>query len=144
MLMITPRASSGPSGSAATMYLAPSLAQRKLPIRLIAIVFWNIAASCAAPRDTVFAAGAMPAQFTTIRGVPRSMATVAKPCETLTASDTSTETNRPPRVVASICPLVVSTSKIATRMPRSANACAVAAPSPDAAPVTTATCPNQF
>ena len=126
------------------MPAADLLMQRKVPTRLIAMTFSNTAMSWARGSPvsrflpTVLAAGAMPAQLTSTRSWPWAALALAKPASTLASLVTSTAQKTPPISAAIASPAASFRSKIATFTPLSASARAVAAPSPDAPPVTTA------
>jgi hypothetical protein len=118
--------------------------QRNVPTRLIAIAFSKYARSCGflAPVSrslpTVFIAGAMPAQLTSTRSCPCAARAFSKPASVLASSVTLTSQNTPPMSFAITSPASALRSNSATLRPLAASARAVAAPRPDAPPVTTA------
>ena len=81
---------SGPSAGPSNIIAAACDAQLKLPIKLIPTTLANTAGSCGNPRDTVFAAGPIPAQSTKMSNPPDADFTAAKPFATLSTSLTST------------------------------------------------------
>ena len=86
----------------------------------------------------LLAATPMPAQLTRMRGVPSAACTAAMPAATESGSTTSTRWNTPPSSAARASPASALRSKSATLTPSAASRRAVAAPSPEAPPVTIA------
>src|SRR5437868_1013651 len=132
------------------MPIAEFAMQRKLPIRLISIASWNccigysFAALVSLSRATVLAALATPAQFTRILSWPWAMRALSNAAFTFSSEVTSTSQKRPPISLATCSPRAGSRSNTATLAPLRASSLAVASPSPDAAPVTTAATPLMF
>src|SRR5687768_17400440 len=121
--------------------------QRKLPTRLIAIAssnWWSgyiLISPVALSRPTVLAALATPAQLTSTRSCPCASRALANAAATFSSLVTSASQKMPPISAATRSPLSESRSNTATLAPRRASSRAVASPSPDAAPVTTADIP---
>jgi hypothetical protein len=80
----------------------------------------------------------MPAQFTRMRSCPIDWRERANPASTSASEVTSTRQNRPPISSATALPGSALRSNSATLTPHAASRRAVAAPSPEAPPVTTA------
>ena len=89
-------------------------------------------------RDAVLIALPVPAQLTRMRSWPCAARALAKPASTSASEVTLTLQKTPPISLASASPFSAFKSKIATLTPFAASARAVAAPRPDAPPVTTA------
>ncbi|MEY9614718.1 hypothetical protein ABIF21_007592 [Bradyrhizobium elkanii] len=89
-------------------------------------------------RPAVFTALPVPAQFTRMRSWPCAARALAKPASTCSSEVTSTLQNTPPISLAMASPFSSLKSKIATFTPCAASAREVAAPRPEAPPVTTA------
>ncbi len=140
---MAPRSPSA-SGCSVSMPAADLAMQRKVPTRLIWMMRSKLATGrcrispVALSRLAVLTALPVPAQLTRMRSCPWAARAWAKPASTLASSVTSTRQNRPPVSRASACPAVSLRSNRATRTPLAARRRAVAAPRPDAPPVTTA------
>jgi hypothetical protein len=144
---MTPRSADSNSsfkGDSVSMPAAAFAAQRKEPTRLT----WMTRSNCSsgwwlmAPvvllRETVFAAGPIPAQFTRMRSWPCAARALAKAASTRASLVTSTWQNTPPSSAATAAPSSALKSNTATFTPRAASSLAAAVPRPDAPPVTTA------
>ncbi|MNN52666.1 hypothetical protein D3C81_1673780 [compost metagenome] len=141
--MITPR--SPPAVSSVSMPAAERAMQRKVPIRLIWMMrskasdgkclIWS---GASLERDAVLMALPVPAQLTRMRSWPMAARALAKPASTSASEVTLTWQNTPPSSRASASPFSTFRSNSATRTPCAASARAVAAPRPEAPPVTTA------
>ena len=137
VLMMTPRCPST-SGSVAAMASAATASTVNEPIRLISTTLRNSARSCTPLRPTMRADGPMPAQLTTVRsgraGSSDARATAARTCssDVTSVGAYSTPSTAGPDAQAS------GRSRATTRAPWAARAAAVAAPSPEAPPVTMA------
>jgi len=112
-----------------------------VPIRLMAMTRSKSASGIGPSRPTMRLAGPMPAQLIRMRGVPWSAAALAKAASVATALVTSQVIAMPLMSIATSAAAFWLTSKIATLAPASASMRAVAAPSPEAPPVTIAACP---
>src|SRR5215510_8493360 len=142
---MAPRSPSS-SGSVCDMAVAASRMQSNVPTRLMSSTFLKIPRSCAEAYwpslPMVRVAQPMPAAVTRARSGPMSLA--ASTAATIwSVSVTSVATNRPAISFASASPLSAWRSRSAstTWAPRPARAVAVAAPRPDAPPVTMAEIP---
>src|SRR5580704_17645497 len=113
-----------------------------VPIRLMAITRSKSASGIGPSRPTMRFAGPTPAQLIRMRGVPWSAAALANAASVAAALVTSQVTAMPLISTATSAAAFALTSKIATLAPASASMRAVAAPSPDAPPVTIAACPR--
>src|SRR6202044_2079277 len=113
-----------------------------VPIRLMAMTRSKSASGIGPSRPTIRFAGPMPAQLIRMRGVPWSAADLANAASVSAALVTSQVTAMPLMSIATSAAAFALTSKIATLAPASASMRAVAAPSPDAPPVTIAACPR--
>src|SRR5580693_9253118 len=113
-----------------------------VPIRLMAMTRSKSASGIGPSRPTMRLAGPMPAQLITMRGVPWSAAALAKAASVAAALVTSQVIAMPLMSIATSAAAFALTSKIATLAPASASMRAVAAPSPEAPPVTIAACPR--
>ena len=141
VLMITPRSS--PISSAVTSRAANFDSTLNVPIRFTSITLRNSDSACGLPsRLTVRDGGAMPAQFTSTRATPCAASAAATAASTLASSVTSTRVKVPPNARARASPRSASRSNSATLAPPWASMAAVAAPSPDAPPVTIAATPS--
>src|SRR5271165_1476709 len=140
---MTPRSPSG-SGGRVSMPAADFVMQRNVPIRLMAMMRSKFSSGnslispVALSRDTVLALPPVPAQLTRMRSCPFAPRALAKAASTAGVAVTSASQNTPPISRAIASPRSSLTSKIATFTPWEASIRAVAAPSPDAPPVTTA------
>ncbi len=97
-----------------------------------------VASPVALSRPAVFTALPVPAQLTRMRSWPCAARALAKAASTSASEVTSTLQNTPPISRATASPFSTLKSKMATLTPWAASARAVAAPRPDAPPVTTA------
>src|SRR5580700_1769802 len=113
-----------------------------VPIRLMAMTRSKSVSGIGPSRPTMRLAGPMPAQLIRMRGVPWSAAALANAASVAAALVTSHATAMPLMSIATSAAALALTSKIATLAPASANMRAVAAPSPEAPPVTIAACPR--
>ena len=118
--------------------------QRKVPTRLIWISQLKASSGkcliepSSLLRLAVLIALPVPAQFTRMRSCPIAARALAKPASTLSSLVTFTSQNTPPISAATASPFSFCMSKMATFTPLAASARAVAAPRPEAPPVTTA------
>ena len=113
----------------------------KVPIRLMRMTRSKSASGIGPSRPTMRLAGPTPAQFTRTRAGPCAAAACLTAASPEAASDTSQATAIPPMLAATSPAAFSLTSKMATLAPAAASARAVAAPRPDAPPVTMAACP---
>src|ERR1700685_4663867 len=113
-----------------------------VPIRLMPMTRSKAASGIGPSRPTMRVAGPMPAQLIRMRGVPWSAAALANAASVAAALVTSHVIAMPLMSIATSAAAFALTSKIATLAPASANMRAVAAPSPEAPPVTIAACPR--
>src|SRR5580692_2415906 len=130
------------SGSRFCIAAPPSRNALNVPIRLMAMTRSKSASGIGPSRPTMRLAGPIPAQLIRMRGVPWSAAALAKAASVAAALVTSQVTAMPLMSIATSAAAFALTSKIATLAPASASMRAVAAPSPDAPPVTIAACPR--
>src|SRR5215212_6340771 len=110
----------------------------KVPTRFISTVFVKSPRSWTPFLPTTLAAGPIPAQFTTPSKEPKVSTTESSASCTLSSSVTSVRTNFAPLLICEAIrsPASSSTSARAQRAPFSARSRAVAAPRPEAPPVT--------
>src|SRR6202030_3071544 len=113
-----------------------------VPIKLMAMTRSKSASGIGPSRAAMRFAGPMPAQLIRMRGVPWSAAALAKAASVAAALVTSQAIAMPLMSIATSAAAFWLTSKIATLAPASASMRAVAAPSPEAPPVTIAACPR--
>lgn len=109
-----------------------------VPIRFTRSVRSKTSSESVSSRPTILAAAAIPAQFTTARGAPRSLTALAKASETASASATSATIAVPPQTLATSSACGPEISSTDTCDPADAKYFAVAAPRPLPAPVTRA------
>src|SRR5258705_1010573 len=131
---MTPRSS--PTGSVLAMRSAPRRIMLNVPIRLISTILRNRSSGNGPSRPSVLIALPVPAQLTTTRTGPSDSA-VSSAALTAASSVTSASADVAPSPSSSTAsfPLKSSTTTCA---PLPISALAVASPSPDAPPVTTA------
>src|SRR5262245_39031098 len=131
-------------GSVACMPMADLAIIRKVPIRLTWITLVKVARSCGSmelvslTRREMRLATPMPAQLTRMRSWPCALRAAASAASTLASLVTSHLAKMPPSSLASFSPASALRSSRATFTPLAASARAVAAPRPEAPPVTTA------
>src|SRR5580658_10252011 len=113
-----------------------------VPIKLMAMTRSKSASGIGPSRPTMRLAGPMPAQLIRMRGVPWSAAALENAASVAAALVTSQVIAMPLMSIATSAAAFALTSKIATLAPASASMRAVAAPSPEAPPVTIAACPR--
>jgi hypothetical protein len=131
-------------GSRFAIAAAASRSTLNVPTRLIPMTVRNSSRSCGLPvLSSVRDAQPTPAHDTATRSGP-SAAASAIAASTCAASVTSARANVWPSSRANALPRASSRSTTTTRAPPSTRRRAVAAPSPDAAPVTSATDPSSF
>src|ERR1700722_17826128 len=130
------------SGSRFCMAAPARRSALNVPIKLIAMTRSKSASGIGPSRPTMRLAGPMPAQLIRMRGVPWSAAALANAASVAAALVTSQVTAMPLISTATSAAAFALTSKIATLAPASASMRAVAAPSPEAPPVTIAACPR--
>src|SRR5580700_3517629 len=129
------------SGSRFCMAAPASRNALNVPIRLMAMTRSKSASGIGPSRPTMRLAGPMPAQLIRMRGVPWSAAALVNAASVAAALVTSQVIAMPLMSIATSAAAFALTSKIATLAPASASMRAVAAPSPEAPPVTIAACP---
>ncbi|MNT42103.1 hypothetical protein D3C72_1785030 [compost metagenome] len=140
---MAPRSPSS-SASSVSMPAADLAMQRKVPTRLIWMMRSKLASGkClispeALSRLAVFTALPVPAQLTSTRSWPCAVRALAKAASTCSSDVTSTLQNTPPSSLARASPCSTLRSNSATFTPWLARRRAVAAPRPEAPPVTTA------
>src|ERR1700679_3326660 len=140
---MTPRSPSG-SGGRVSMPAADFVMQRNVPIRLMLMMRskfssgYSLISPVALSRDTVLALLPVPAQLMRMRSWPIAPRALAKAASTAGVEVTSALQNTPPISPAKASPRSSLRSKIATLTPWEASIRAVAAPNPEAPPVTTA------
>src|SRR5947209_6160270 len=138
--MMTPR-SPPSSGSSLVISAAASLIMLNEPIKLIRMTRSKSARPWGPSRPTTRLATPMPAQFTSTRAGPCAFAAAITAASPDAASATSQVTATPPISLASSSPNLALRSSTATFAPCAASFRAVAAPNPDAPPVTMAAWP---
>ena len=143
MLTITPRSSSS-SGSSAAMSAAASRIMLNVPTRLTRTTRSNAASGIGPSRPTIRPAAAMPAQLTRMRAGPCAVRAVAMAASADGPSLTSQPRPSPPNRRALYSAAVWLMSSSATRQPSRARWAAVAAPSPEPPPLTSAASPWSF
>ena len=109
-----------------------------VPIRLTLITLLKSASAIGPSRPTTRLATPMPAQFTSTRAGPCALAAAAIAASAEAASETSQVTATPLISAATVSASLALRSNTATLAPCAASFRAVAAPSPDAPPVTIA------
>src|SRR5580704_7083863 len=129
------------SGSRFCMAAPASRNALNVPIRLMAMTRSKSASGIGPSRPTMRFAGPTPAQLIRMRGVPLSAAALVNAASVAAALVTSHAIAIPLMSRATSTAAFWLTSKIATLAPASASMRAVAAPSPEAPPVTIAACP---
>ena len=141
--MQTPRSPSS-SGSLSDIAAQASRRTLKVPIRFTLITLWKISRSCGPCLEAVRWAQPIPAQQTEIRSPPGASAAASTAACTGSGSITfaSMKAARSPSSEASASPFSALRSAITTEAPRSCSARAVAAPSPEAPPATSALAPS--
>ena len=137
MQITTPR-SPVASGSSFDISAVASRSMLKEPIRLTLITLSKSASGIGPSRPITRLATPMPAQFTNTRAGPWALdaATIAASADD--ASATSQTTATPPISAATVSASLALRSQTATLAPCAASLRAVAAPNPDAPPVTMA------
>src|SRR5215470_1609088 len=138
--MMTPRSPSA-SGGRLCMSAAASRIMLKVPIRLMLMTCANSASGIGPSRPTMRLAGPMPAQLMRMRAAPCLPRASASAAAAPSALVTSQRTAMPPILSATARAPSRLTSRQATLTPERARSAAVAAPSPEAPPVTIAACP---
>ena len=108
----------------------------KEPIRLTRITLSKSASGIGPSRPNTRLAMPMPAQFTSTRAGPWAFDAATMAASAEAASATSQVTATPPISAATLCASLALRSQTATLAPSLASRRAVAAPSPDAPPVT--------
>ena len=137
MEITTPR-SPVDSGSSFDMSAVASRSMLNEPIRLTWITLSKSASAIGPSRPITRLATPMPAQFTSTRAGPCAFAASATAASADAASETSQITATPPISAATVSASLALRSQTATLAPCAASRRAVAAPSPDAPPVTMA------
>ena len=110
----------------------------KEPIRLTLITFSKSASGIGPSRPNTRLATPMPAQFTSTRAGPWALDAATTAASAEAASETSQITATPPISAATLSASLALRSHTATLAPCAASRRAVAAPNPDAPPVTMA------
>ncbi len=143
VLTHTPRSPS-PSGSLPAIAAQARRRTLNVPIRLTLMTLWKTSRSWGPCLAAIRCAQPMPAQHTEIRSPPSAPAAASTAACTGSGSITlaSTKRARSPSSDASASPFSALRSAITTDAPRSCRARAVAAPSPEAPPATSAPCPS--
>ena len=135
--MTTPR-SPVASGSSFDISAVASRSMLKEPIRLTLITRSKSASAIGPSRPITRLATPMPAQFTSTRAGPCALAACATAASADAASETSQTTAMPLDLGGDLSASLALRSHTATLAPCAASLRAVAAPSPDAPPVTIA------
>ena len=138
VLIIIPLSPSLLISSALDIPEADWLATKKLPNKLTEMTFENNSLSWASPLETVFIAGAMPAQFIHILSCPKILRASIKPFLMLSGLVTSTFLKKPLIFFACFLPLSSLLSNKVTLTFLLDRISETAAPSPEAPPVITA------
>ena len=137
MEITTPRSPLA-SGSSFDIGAVASRSMLNEPIRLTLITLSKSPSAIGPSRPITRFATPMPAQFTSTRAGPCALAACATAASADAASDTSQITATPPISAATLSASFALRSQTATLAPCAASFRAVAAPSPDAPPVTMA------
>src|ERR1700742_362976 len=135
--MTTPR-SPVASGCSFDISVVASRSMLKEPIRLTRMILSKSASGIGPSRPTTRLAAPMPAQFTSTRAAPCALDAAATAASAEAPSATSQATATPPISAATVSASFALRSHTATFTPALASRRAVAAPNPDAPPVTIA------
>src|SRR5690554_283570 len=135
--MITPRSPSA-LGSRWAMSAAASRRMLKVPMRFTWITLLKLSSGITPSRPRIFAAGAMPAQFTAIPQGPWASRAAFSAASALSSEATLHSMKMPPSSAATCSPRSLFRSRMATLQPAAARARAAPSPRPEAPPVTMA------